>query len=143
MAVSAFNKFYCFTADKHAAKHNFISGVPHVLKLLLTNVAPVASNAVKADLTEIAAGGGYTPGGNTCAIISAAQTAGSFKLVVASPAQWVGSGAGMAPFRYAALHNATTDALIGWWDYGASLALAAGQTFDATMSGTTGILVEV
>jgi hypothetical protein len=143
VAISAFNKFNCFVLDKHAAKHNFVGGSPHVLKLLLTNVAPVATNAVKADITEIAAGGGYAAGGNACTIVSATQTAGSFKLVVSSPAQWVGSGAGMAAFRYAVLWNSTTDALIGWWDYGSSLSLAATQTFDATMSATTGVLVEV
>lgn len=142
MAISAFNKFNCFVADKHAAKHNLVTGSAHVLKLMLSNTAPAVTDSVIADIVEIAAGGGYTAGGNTCAIISGAQTGGTFKLVVGSPAQWVGSGAGMAAFRYAVLVNVTANAPIGWWDYGSSLSLAAGQTFDATMSGTSGVLVE-
>lgn len=143
MAIAPFNKFYCFVADKHAGKHNLVTGSPHALKLLLTNVQPALTATVKADITEIAAGGGYTAGGNSCAIVSGAQINGSYKLVVASPAQWIGSSPGTAPFRFAVLWNSTADALIGFWDYGASLSLGAGQTFDATMSGSTGVLVEV
>jgi len=112
--------------------------------VMLANVAPVAGNGIKADITEIAAGGGYTLGGNICAHTSGAQAAGTFKLVLASPSTWTGSGAGMAPFRYAVLYNDTPSSpnkpLIGWWDYLASLTLSAGATFTVTMDGANGVL---
>lgn len=141
-----FNKFHVFVRDRAAGVHNLATGSAHVLKIMLTNVAPVAGNSVKADLTEIAAGGGYTAGGNSCAIVSGAQVAGQFKLVLASPAVWTGSGAGMAAFRYAVLYNDTPTSpnkpLIGWWDYLTSLTLSSGATFAATFDPTLGVLID-
>jgi hypothetical protein len=32
------------------------------------------------------------------------------------------------------------DPLIGWWDYGSSQAVAAGETFTVDLDGTNGIL---
>lgn len=58
--MATFNKFNAFVQDLTRKVHNLNSDT---LKILLTNVAPVATNAVKADLTEIAAGNGYTAGG--------------------------------------------------------------------------------
>ena len=57
--MANFNKFNAFVADVANKVHNLGSDT---LKVLLTNTAPVATNAVKADLTEIAAGNGYSAG---------------------------------------------------------------------------------
>jgi len=141
-----FNKFDVFVRDRAAGVHNMATGTTHVFKIGLTNLLPVRGNAVKADLAEIVAGGGYTAGGNACAFVSGAQTAGTFKLVLASPAIWTGSGAGMAPFRYAFLYNSTPTSpngpLIGWWDYLSSLTLGSGATFAATLDPTLGVLID-
>jgi hypothetical protein len=48
--VATFNKFQQFVEDLAEKVHNLQSDT---LKVLLTNTAPVATNAVKADLTEI------------------------------------------------------------------------------------------
>lgn len=58
--MAAYNKFNPFVADIAAAKHDFTS---HTYKAMLTNTSPVATNGVKADLTEISSGNGYTAGG--------------------------------------------------------------------------------
>ena len=60
MPASTLSKFNQFVQDVHNGVHNLGS---HSLKIMLTNTAPAAGNAVKADITEIAAGNGYTAGG--------------------------------------------------------------------------------
>lgn len=110
-------------------------------KIALTNTAPnAATHTVLADITDLVTGGGYTAGGNACTVTSSAQTAGTYKLVLASPTTWTGSGGGFGPFRYAVLYDATaTNALVGWWDYGSSISLAAADTFTASLDGTNGV----
>jgi hypothetical protein len=58
--MATFNKFNAFVEHLAEGVHNLQS---HTLKVMLTNTAPVATNSVRADLTEIAAGNGYTAGG--------------------------------------------------------------------------------
>jgi hypothetical protein len=137
--VASFNKFHSFVEALAEKKHELGADT---LKVLLTNTAPVATNAVKADLTEISAGNGYTAGGNTATVISSSQTSGTYKLVLGDPPSWTASGGSIGPFRYAVLYNdtATNDELIGWWDYGLSLTLAAGESFAVDFDGTTGVL---
>ena len=113
-----------------------------MVKAVLTNSAPSAANTVLTDITQIANGNGYTTGGNTCALTTSAQTAGVYKLVLADPTAWTGSGAGMATFRYVVLYNdtATNDELIGWYDYGSGVTLGVGETFTLDLDGTNGVL---
>jgi hypothetical protein len=139
--MAAFNKFNIFVQDVGNAVHNFSS---HSCKVLLTNTAPTSANAVKADLTEIAAGNGYTAGGNVAALTSWSQTSGTAKLVLADPATWTASGGSVGPFRYAVLYNDTPTSpakpLIGYWDYGSSITLASGETFTVDLDQTNGVL---
>ena len=137
--MAAFNKFNAFVADAANKVHNLGADA---LKVLLTNVAPVAANAVKADLTEITAGNGYAAGGNAATLVSSSQTSGLYKLILNSPATWTATPGTMATFRYAVLYNSTPGAgpLIGWWDYGSAVSLAVGETFTLTMDGGTGVL---
>lgn len=137
--MAAFNKFNSFVEALAEKVHNLGSDT---LKVMLTNTAPVATNSVKADLTEISAGNGYTAGGNTASVTSSAQTSGTYKLVLGDPATWTASGGSIGPFRYAVLYNdtATNKELIGWWDYGSSITLAAGESFAVDFDPTTGVL---
>jgi hypothetical protein len=63
-------------------------------------------------------------------------------LVLGDPPTWTASGAGFGPFRYAVLYNdtAASKGLIGWWDYGSSISLSAGDTFTVDFDPTTGVL---
>ncbi len=139
--ASAFNKFYAFVENVAKGVHNLSSDT---LKVMLTNTAPTSSNAVKADITEIAAGNGYTAGGNTCAISSCTQTSGTLKLVLSNPTQWTASGGTIGPFRYVVLYDDTpvspTKPLIGWYDYGSNVTLADGESFPVQFDGTNGVL---
>jgi hypothetical protein len=112
---------------------------------MLTNTAPVAANAVKADITELTAGNGYTAGGNAAAVTSSVQTGGTYKLVLGDPATWSAAGGSIGPFRYAVLYNdsAPNKELVGFWDYGSSITLAAGESFAVDFDPTTGVLTIV
>jgi hypothetical protein len=135
--MAAFNKFNCFVEDQAEKVHNLGADA---LKILLTNTAPVATNTVKANLTEIAAGNGYSAGGTAITITSSAQASGTYKLV-GNDVVFTATGA-VGPFRYAVLYNSTPAAgpLIGWWDYGSSISLASGETFTVDLDQTGGIL---
>ena len=100
------------------------------LKIMLTNSAPVATNTVKANLTDISAGNGYSAGGSAITITASSQTSGTYSLV-GNDLVFTASGGSIGPFRYATMYNdtATNKELIGWWDYGSSITLADGETF--------------
>jgi len=141
---STFNKFFIFVQDLGNGVHNLSS---HACKVMLTNTAPTASSAVFADITEISAGNGYTAGGNAASITSYAQTSGTAKLIIADPATWTASGGSIGPFRYAVLYNSTPTSplkpLIGYWDYGSSVTLAAGETFTVDLDQSNGVFTLV
>lgn len=108
---------------------------------MLTNTAPIAANSVKADITEISAGNGYTAGGTAATISSSAQTSGTYKLVLADVV-FTASGGTIGPFRYAVIYDdtASNDELIGWYDYGSSITLAATESFTADFNASTGVM---
>lgn len=136
--MASFNKFNSFIEAMGRKVHNLNADT---LKVVLTNSAPSASNTVLANITQISNGNGYTTGGSVAANNSYSQTSGVGKLV-ADDVLFTASGGSMATFRYAVLYNDTAlnDELIGWWDYGSSIAPAAGETFLVDFNGTTGIL---
>lgn len=140
--MATFNKFNSFVEAVAEKKHDLGADT---LKVMLTLTAPVATNTVKANLTEIAAGNGYTAGGNTATQTTSAQTSGTYKLVLADPATWTASGGAIANFRYAVLYNdtATNKELIGWWDYGSTVTVNTGETFTVDFDPTNGVLTIV
>ena len=101
----------------------------------------LATNLANTDTTitaEVANGNGYTTGGNAATTASSSTTAGVFKLVLNSPAVWTATGAGFT-FRYAILYNSTTSTPVGYWDYGSSQAVAAGETVTVTLDAVNGV----
>lgn len=138
--MASFNKFQQFVEDLAEKVHNLQSDT---LKVLLTNTAPVATNSIKANLTEITAGNGYTAGGTAATVSSSAQTSGTYKLVLADVV-FTASGGSIGPFRYAVLYNDTPTSpakpLIAWWDYGSSLTLASGESFTVDFDATAGVM---
>lgn len=138
--MATYNKFQAFVEALAEKTHNLGTDS---LKVYLSNATPdAATDAVFADLAEIAAGNGYTAGGNVATQTSSAQTGGIYKLVLADPATFTASGGSIGPFRYAVLYNFTTASgnLIGWWDFGTSITLSAGDTFAVDFDPTTGVL---
>lgn len=128
--MAAAVKFQDFVEQMARGIHDWDN---HTFKVFLTNSTPnAASNTVKADLTEVSAGNGYTAGGNATTI-TVSETGGTATVAGTSPATWTASGGTIGPFRYAVLYNdsATNDNLVCYWDYGASVTLNAGETFTA------------
>lgn len=107
-------------------------------KIALSATINAADTTFVAGTTDLATSGGYTAGGNTAAVSSASQSAGTFKLVLSSPTAWTASGGGFT-FRYIILYNFTNLVPVGYWDYGSSQAVAAGETVTVTLDGTNGV----
>jgi hypothetical protein len=107
-------------------------------RIILSNTAPDLTDVTQADASELATGGGYTANGNACTVTSSSQTAGVYRLILADPAAWTGSGGGFT-CRYAILWDQTVDRLVGWWDYGSSVLVAAGETFTVDLDNVNGV----
>jgi hypothetical protein len=139
--MATFNKFHSFVEAVAEKKHNLGSDT---LKVMLTNSAPVNTNTVKADLTDISAGFGYSAGGTAASITSSAQTSGTYKLVLADVVFTAAAGS-IGPFQYAVLYNdtAANDELICWHDYGSAITLTDTQTFTWDADATNGVLTLV
>ena len=135
--MATFNKFNSFVEALAEKVHNLGADT---LKVMLTNSAPSAANTVKANITEIAAGNGYTAGGTQAVISASSQTSGTYKLVLADVV-FTASGA-VGPFRYVVLYNdtATNDELIAYADYGSSISLANGETFTVDFDAVNGAI---
>jgi hypothetical protein len=137
--MAAYNKFNITVKDLAEKKHACSADN---LKILLTNTAPVATNAVYADIsgTEVASGNGYTTGGTQATLVSSTQTSGTYKLIL-NDVLFTASGA-VGPFRYAVLYNSTQTTplkpLIGWWDFLSSVTLQNGDTFTADLDQSGG-----
>ena len=138
--MAAFNKFNAFVENLSEGVHNLQSDT---LKIMLTNTAPTAANAVKADIAEITAANGYVAGGAQATVSSSAQTGGTYKLVL-DDVTITASGGSVGPFRYAVLYNDTpttpADPLIGWYDYGSSITLNDGEPLTVDFDPSTGAL---
>lgn len=131
---TAYNKFNAFVADVANKVHNLGSDT---LEIALTNVAPVATNTVIGNITEIS----YTNcSTRTFTASSSTQSSGLYSLI-ASQIVLTASGA-VGPFRYFVIYNSTASGknLIGWYDYGSSITLAASDTFTVGFDVTNGIL---
>lgn len=142
--MAAANKFNDFTNQLGLGKHVFGT---HQYNIMLTNTAPVATNSVKADLTEISAGNGYTADGSTAAATwGAASGTGT---LTGTKVVFTASGGAMATFRYCVLMNVTQTSplkpLVVWWDYGSGVTLNSGETFSVKFnnSDTTGSILTI
>jgi hypothetical protein len=130
--MATFVKYDQFAVDLAAGVHT-LTTAGSTLKLALTNTAPTTStDAVLADITEIA----YTN------ISSPTMPADITNVGAENPAgTWEVSGTDVtitasgtvADFQYVVLYNDTptspVDPLIGYWDYGSTVSLSSGETF--------------
>jgi hypothetical protein len=134
--MAAFNKFQVFVEHIAEGVHNLQTGQ---LVVALTNTVPVNTNTILTDITQIS----YTNlSSRNVTTASSAHTAGVYKLTC-NDLVLTASGA-VGPFRYVVLYNDTptspADPLIGWYDYGSSISLAASETFTIDFDGANGVL---
>lgn len=126
--MAAFNKFNQFVEDLAKGVHNFTSDSTCTVTVALTNSAPVATNSVLADITQIS----YTNVSSRVVTgITAEQTTGTVTFT-ATDLVLTATGS-VGPFRYVVLYNddpvSPADPLIGWYDYNSSITLNSGETF--------------
>jgi hypothetical protein len=129
--MAAYVKYQQFVEDFGNKVHDLV-GTNDTLKVALTNTAPnVATHAVFADITEIAAGNGYTAGGADTQ--NDGTESGGTLTVTGVDVTFTASGGTIGPFRYVVLYNDTpsspADPLIAYWDYGSNVTLADGESF--------------
>ncbi len=133
--MASLSKINAFVADVANKVHNLGSDQ---LKVALTNSAPVATNTVLANITEIS----YTfCSTRNVALTSSTQSSGLYKLILVSLVL-TASGGDVGPFRYIVLYNSTAPGgpLIGWYDFGGAVTLHDTDTFTITFDGTNGVL---
>lgn len=140
--MATVTKFNDFSEQLIRGVHDFDA---HTFKIALTNTAPTAANTSLADITQIAAGNGYTAGGNTVTI-TVSETGGT-TTVSGGAVTFTATGGSIAPFRYYVLYNDTAtapaDALIQFYDHGTSVTLNANDQFviQFNNSPTTGTIL--
>jgi hypothetical protein len=137
MALS-YNKFNSFAEAIAEKVHNLGSDQ---LKVALTNTAPSATNTVYANLTSPVATtnlSGATPFNITTTTSS--QTSGVYKLVL-TDLVLTATGT-VVDWRYIVLYNdtATNKELIGYYDYGATVSMSAGETTTLDFDASTGVI---
>jgi hypothetical protein len=132
--MASYNKFQAFVEDVAEKVHDLGSDQ---LVVALTDSAPVATNSVIGDISEIS----YTNcSSRNITTSSSSQTSGTYKLVLTDLTLTASGDVG--PFRYVVIYNddAPNDPLICWFDYGTSMTLHSGDTFTLDFDGTDGLL---
>lgn len=95
--------------------------------IALTNTAPVATNSILADLTQIS----YTNLSSRNLTTAGSTQAGGVYALSLNDLVLTASGGAVGPFRYVVVYDDTptspADPLVAWFDYGSSITLADGE----------------
>jgi hypothetical protein len=132
--MATLNKVNSFVENLCEKVHNLGTDT---LKVALTNTAPVATNSVLTDITEI----DYTNvSTRVITTTSSAQVSGTYRLILADLVLTASGVVG--PFRYVVVYNDTSAGknLIGWYDAGSAITLANAETLTIDFDNTNGIL---
>ena len=129
--MASFSFFDQFKENLGKGVHNFTSDSTCTVTVALCAAAnaPVASNSVLADLTEVA----YTNlSSRVLSNVSFEQTSGTAKLL-ADDLVLTASGGAVATFRYVVIYDddptSPANPLIGFYDHGSNVTLADTQTY--------------
>lgn len=135
--MATYNKFDSFVEALAEKVHNLGSD-QLVIALTAAASAPVATNTILANLTQISY---VNLSSRNLTTSSSSQTSGTYKLVLADLTLTAGGGA-VAAFRYVVIYNdtATNDELIAWYDYGSALTLNDGESLLLDFSAANGVL---
>ena len=136
--MPALQKINDFPEQLLRAKHDFGT---HVFKVALTNTAPTAASTALAEITQVAASGGYVSGGYSLDSVAVSETGGTAKVTIADEVITATGGA-VGPFRYAVVYNDTSSSklLVGYVDRGESITLADGDSLTLDFDGTNGVI---
>lgn len=135
--MATFNKVSAFVENLAEKVFNLGSDV---LTIALTNTAHNSAWTKLSELTQVS----YTNlSSRVLTISSSAQTAGTYKLVIADLVLTASGSVG--PFRYVYIYDdtAANDELVGYYDLGSSVTLTNGTTLTIDFDGTNGVLTLV
>jgi hypothetical protein len=137
--MATYNKFEQFVEDLAKKVHNLSSDQLVVALTNASNAPSASADAVLGDITQIS----YTNlSSRNITTTSCEQTSGTLKLILAD-LTLTASGGSVAAFRYVVIYNDTptspADPLIGWYDYGAEITLANGESLLIDFDGTNGL----
>lgn len=136
--MASYAKFQDYVEQLNRAKHDWSA---NTFKAMLTNSAPVATNTVAANITEIGTGNGYSAGGMTLDTVTVSESSGTAKVTIAD--EVLTASGSIGPFRYVVIYNdsqtSPEDALVCYYDYGSSISLANGETFTIDFDSTNGL----
>lgn len=140
--MATFNKIQDYVEQVNKAKHDWSA---HTFKAVLCSAAPLVTNTILADLTQVATAGGYVGGaggGLTLDSVTLSEAAGTAKVTIADEV-FTATGASVGPFRYVAIYNdsatSPADALVCFFDYGSSITLLDGETLTLDFDATNGL----
>ncbi len=129
-------KFTQFAVDLGLKVHNLDTDV---LKIMLTNSAPSVSNTIKANITEISAGNGYTAGGFDATGVW--SLVGGVGQLVCTDVVITASGGAIGPFQYAVLYNDTQTSpakpLMVFWNNGSPITVNDTESVTLDFASTT------
>lgn len=138
--MATFNKCHKFVQDLGQKVHNLDTDT---LAFALTNTAPTSATTTYTGLPgEVASGGGYTAGGLAVAGSVTFTHIGGLASLKSTANTVFTATTGFGPFRYVLLYNQTSAGkeAIGWYDYGTSISLGAGETLTIDVLTNTSIL---
>lgn len=129
--MATFVEFDSFPEAMAEKVHNLGSDQ---LVIALTNTAPTHSTDTQlSNITEIS----YTNlSSRNITTTSSSSSGGTYSLVLTDLTLTASGSVG--PFRYAVVYNntATNDELLNSWDYGSSITMSSGETFDIDFGAT-------
>lgn len=135
--MTKFNSFLEALAKKlHKLDTSGNGGDQLVIALCASANAPVATNSVLANLTQIA----YTNLSTRNLVVSSSgQSSGTYKLCITDLV--LTATGNVATFRYVVIYNDTAGnkELIGWYDYGTDVTLVSGDTFTINFDDANGV----
>ena len=142
--MATFNKYQFFVTELGKGTHK-LHAAGDTLKIALTNTAPnAATHTVRADITELATGNGYTQNAAGLDIQNDYTGSGGTGTLTSVDVVITAAGGTIGPFRYVVIFNDTptspVDPLIGWYDYGSALTLNDTETFTTDFGASTATL---
>ena len=132
--MATYNKFNQFVED---IAHGVHTCDTDQFVVALTNSAPVATNTVLANITEVS----YTNlSSRNLTTSTSSQTSGTYTQLFADLVL-TSSGGTTGPFRYVVIYNDTptspADPLVCWYDYGSSITLQDSETLTIDFTTST------
>lgn len=118
-----------FNSFKEYLNKGKIDWSTHTFKIEFLGAPALSTNSVKADLTEISAGGGYSSGGVTVNVLSVSQSGGVTSVMVAAASLTTSGSVG--PVYGLALYDdsATGDPLICYCNFAAPITIPTSTTW--------------